>query len=62
MHGFRAGAEDDLTCELPGRISVLVGMNNAGKTMVADALYLAHPDSFPQLPRPSDYLLTGRLR
>ncbi len=57
VRGFRAGAEDDLTCELPGRFSVLVGMNNAGKTTVADALYLAHPDSFPQLPRPSSAAL-----
>ncbi|MEU8901409.1 AAA family ATPase [Nocardia sp. NPDC048505] len=51
--GFRASADAELVCELPGRFSVLAGANNAGKTTVADALYLAHPNSFPQLPRPS---------
>jgi putative ATP-dependent endonuclease of OLD family len=32
---------------------LLIGSNNAGKTTVTDALYLAHPHNFPQLPRPS---------
>lgn len=32
---------------------MLVGANSAGKTTVAEALYLAHPQSFPSLPRPS---------
>ncbi len=51
--GFRAGANDTFTCTFPGRLSVLLGANNAGKTTVCDALYLAHPHRFPQLPRPS---------
>ncbi|MDA8316353.1 MAG: hypothetical protein M0010_14470 [Actinomycetota bacterium] len=51
--GFRAGAIDTFTCTFPGRFSVLLGANNAGKTTVCDALYLAHPHRFPQLPRPS---------
>jgi putative ATP-dependent endonuclease of OLD family len=53
VRGFRAGAEGDLECGFPGRFSLLVGSNNAGKTTVADALYLGHPHVFPQLPRPS---------
>jgi len=53
IRGFRAGALHDLSCTFPGRFSVLVGPNNAGKTTVCDALYLAHPHRFPQLPRPS---------
>lgn len=53
VRGFRAGANEDFTCTFPGRFSVLLGANNAGKTTVCDALYLAHPHRFPQLPRPS---------
>lgn len=53
VRGFRAGASQDLTCTFPGRFSVLLGPNNAGKTTVCDALYLAHPHRFPQLLRPS---------
>ena len=44
---------DAVACEFPGRFSLLIGANNAGKTTVTDALYLAHPHCFPQLPRPS---------
>lgn len=51
--GFRAAAEKDLTCEFPGRFSLVLGANNAGKSTIADALYLAHPRAFPQLPRPT---------
>jgi putative ATP-dependent endonuclease of OLD family len=51
--GFRAGATDTFACTFPGRFGVLLGANNAGKTTVCDALYLAHPHRFPQLPRPS---------
>lgn len=53
VRGFRSAATDDVTCEFPGRFSMLIGSNNAGKTTIADALYLAHPQTFPQLPRPS---------
>lgn len=53
VHGFRSAASDSVTCEFPGRFSVLVGANNAGKTTTTDALYLAHPYNFPQLPRPT---------
>jgi putative ATP-dependent endonuclease of the OLD family len=53
VRGFRAAGERDVTCSFPGRFSVLIGPNNAGKTTICEALYLAHPRSFPQLPRPS---------
>jgi putative ATP-dependent endonuclease of OLD family len=53
VRGFRASAESEVLCELPGRFSVLIGANNAGKTTVTDALYLGHPHTFPQLGRPS---------
>ena len=53
VRGFRSSARSDLVCEFAGRFSLLIGSNNAGKTTVADALYLAHPHRFPQLPRPS---------
>ncbi|MFB6528975.1 AAA family ATPase [Streptomyces sp. NPDC056399] len=52
VSGFRASAEQAMTCDLPGRFSVLIGANGAGKTTLTDALYLAHPTSrFPVLPR-----------
>lgn len=41
----------------PGRFSVLVGANNAGKTTICDALSLAHRHVFPRLPRPSSATL-----
>jgi len=53
VRGFRSAAAGDVVCQFPGRFSLLIGANNAGKTTVTDALYLAHPHNFPQLPRPS---------
>jgi len=53
VKGFRASATDDVVCRFPGRFSVLLGANNAGKTTICEALYLAHPHVFPRLPRPS---------
>ena len=53
VRGFRSAAAGDVVCQFPGRFSLLIGSNNAGKTTVTDALYLAHPHNFPQLPRPS---------
>lgn len=53
VRGFRAAAEHNLTCEFPGRFSLLIGANNAGKTTVSEALYLAHPNAFPQITRPT---------
>lgn len=53
VRGLRASAEHDLEVRLPGRFSVLVGANGAGKTTVAEALQLAHPKVFPRLAGPS---------
>lgn len=53
VRGFRASAAGEIVCELPGRFAVLIGANNAGKTTIADALYLGHPHNFPQLGRPT---------
>lgn len=53
VKGFRAGAAKDVVCSFPGRFSLLLGANNAGKTTVCEALYLAHPHVFPRLGRPS---------
>ena len=53
VRGFRAAGASEITCTLPGRFALLVGANNAGKTTVCEALYLAHKHRFPQLKRPS---------
>lgn len=50
VRGFRASAEAEIEAHLPGRFSVLVGANGAGKTTVADAMYLGHQSRFPYLP------------
>ncbi|MCI3928903.1 ATP-dependent nuclease [Streptomyces sp. AN091965] len=58
VSGLRASAETPVSCDLPGRFSVLIGPNGAGKTTLTDALYLAHPGSrFPVLPRPTSAVL-----
>lgn len=57
VQGFRAAASVTLECVFPGRFSVLVGPNNAGKTTVCESLYLAHSHRFPQIPRPPASLL-----
>lgn len=52
VSGFRASADGEMVCHLPGRFSVLIGANGVGKTTLTDALYLSHPGSrFPALPR-----------
>ena len=53
VRGFRSSAVSEVVCDFPGRFALVIGSNNAGKTTVGDALYLAHPNRFPQLPRPS---------
>jgi putative ATP-dependent endonuclease of OLD family len=53
VRGFRASADGDIVCEFPGRFAIVIGANNAGKTTIADAIYMAHPIRFPQLPRPT---------
>lgn len=53
VKGFRASADGEISCRFPGRFSLLIGGNNAGKTTICDALYLAHPHGFPQVSRPT---------
>lgn len=55
--GFRASAHGDLECHIPGRFSVLLGANSAGKTTICDAIYLGHKLQFPRLPPPSSATL-----
>lgn len=62
IEGFRAAAEVSFTCRFPDRFSVLLGQNNAGKTTVCDALYLAHPHTFPSVRRPSAAVLGSNPR
>lgn len=49
VRGFRASATRELECRFPGRFSVLIGANSAGKTTVSEAVYLAHPRTFPSV-------------
>jgi putative ATP-dependent endonuclease of OLD family len=57
VSGLRASAEGEIECQLPGRFSVLIGANGAGKTTITDSLYLAHNSRFPLLPRQSSAVL-----
>jgi putative ATP-dependent endonuclease of OLD family len=40
----------DIEVDLPGRFTVLIGANAAGKTTLSDAIYLGHRRRFPNLP------------
>ncbi|GLW08714.1 hypothetical protein Misp01_38440 [Microtetraspora sp. NBRC 13810] len=51
VSGFRASATSPIECEFPGRFSVLAGPNNAGKSTVSEAIYLAHREVFPWIGR-----------
>lgn len=62
VRGYRAAADGELSCRLPGRFSVLVGPNNGGKTTICDAIYLAHPHRFPMVQRPSGATLGAHPR
>ncbi|WP_329260742.1 AAA family ATPase [Actinoallomurus sp. NBC_01490] len=53
VKGLRATAQGEMEVNLPGRFSVLIGANGAGKTTISEALYLSHRKTFPHLPRPS---------
>lgn len=57
VDGFRAAVPAPITVDLPGRFSLLVGSNAAGKTTINDAIYLAHPERFPRLPQPDAAVL-----
>ncbi len=52
VQGLRATAHGEMEINLPGRFSVLIGANGAGKTTISEALYLSHRRAFPHLPRP----------
>lgn len=58
VQGFRAAATSQLTVEFPGRFSLLVGANGAGKTTINDAVYWAHRERFPRL-QPPDAVVLG---
>jgi putative ATP-dependent endonuclease of OLD family len=49
--GYRSSAEHPLDVILPGRFSVVIGANSAGKTTFSESTYLAHERLFPSLPR-----------
>lgn len=60
VRGLRGAVDGELEINLPGRFAVLAGANSAGKTTLADAIYLGHSARFPQLPRqPADALGAG---
>ena len=51
VRGLRSSADGELDVMLPGRFSVIAGANSVGKTTFSDAIYLAHGETFPTLPR-----------
>lgn len=57
IRGLRASANTEIELSLPGRFTVIVGANSAGKTTISEAAYLVHPKNFPRLPRPSSSAL-----
>lgn len=57
IDGFRAAVPSPISVDFPGRFSLLVGSNGAGKTTINDAIYLAHPDRFPRLTPPDAAVL-----
>lgn len=59
VQGLRGAAEGPLELTLPGRFTVIVGANAAGKTTLSDAIYLGHSKRFPQLPQLSSAALSA---
>jgi putative ATP-dependent endonuclease of the OLD family len=51
IEGYRAAGRP-LRVELLGRLSVIVGGNNSGKTTICDAIYQSFPNKFPSILRP----------
>src|SRR5947209_1513526 len=51
VQGFRAAVDTGLTVNIPGRFSVVIGANSAGKTTFCDSALLAHTSVFPRSPR-----------
>ena len=50
VEGYRASALRPITCNLPGRFSLLLGANGSGKTTINEAIVIAHRHRFPRLP------------
>ena len=48
VEGYRASANEAISCELGGRFSLILGANGSGKTTINEAVVLAHPRSFPR--------------
>jgi putative ATP-dependent endonuclease of OLD family len=59
VEGLRASADYPISVDVPGRFSIFIGANSAGKTTVCDAAYMAHAERFPQLPPFSAAALGG---
>jgi putative ATP-dependent endonuclease of OLD family len=53
VRGLRGSVDYPLEVSLPGRFTVIAGANGGGKTTFSDAVYLAHTERFPYLPRHS---------
>ncbi|MEU8001068.1 AAA family ATPase [Catellatospora sp. NPDC049111] len=51
VRGFRASGDEEIDVAFPGRFSILVGANGAGKSTICDAAYFGHAKVFPRLPR-----------
>lgn len=49
VQGYRASALGPVVCQLPGRFSLLLGANGAGKTTINEAVVQAHRHRFPRL-------------
>lgn len=63
IRGFRGAQDEDPTeVSIPGRFSVLIGANGAGKTTACDALLLAHRRVFTSSRRISASTLGSRPR
>lgn len=51
VRGLRSSVDGEIEVALPGRFSVIAGANGVGKTTFSDAIYLAHRETFPAMPR-----------
>lgn len=58
VEGYRASALGPVTCQLPGRFSLILGANGSGKTTINEAIVHAHRHRFPRLP-PIDAAVLG---
>ena len=54
---FRAAVDSRLTVTFPGRFSLVVGTNGAGKTTIKDAIYWGHRERYPRVGPPDSAVL-----